>query len=1079
MTHGPEFALSEAGGAQVQALTTLSALGWRYVTRAEADRQRRHRRSAVLLEDILRDQLAALNRIRGDGRTVPLSEANIETAVARLKDVRFDGLLRTNERLTDLLHLGTALPQTVDGLSREWPVRYVDWSPDADRVHANAFHMTAEFPVDWPEGASIRPDIVLFVNGIPVAVIEVKRSQEKVSQGISQHLRNQKPDVGAPNLFLTAQLLLAGNAFEPRYATVGTPAKFWSTWREREDNDETVAAIVNREIDTIEEAAIFQDFGMHRRRHDGLREAGARLATPLDGMLVALCRPARLLDVMRRFTLFDAGVKKIARHQQVFAVKAMLERIGTRDASGRRNGGVVWHTQGSGKSLTMVMLAKALALGLPEARIILVTDRTDLDKQIDDTFRATGQEPERARTGEHLIELIEARTAVITTLVHKFKAGLKKRRLVDDSPDIIVLVDESHRSQYGDMDSLHQKMRDVLPRACLIGFTGTPIAKRERNTFARFGPLIEPVYAMRHAVEDGAVVPLLYEGRHVEEDIDEAAVDTWFDRVTDGLTDRQKADLKRRMSRPRTLMGVSARLRCIAFDVGRHHAETCQADRLKGQLVAPSKRDAILLKSLLDDFGEVTSEVVISAPDQREGETTVDEDTDDEVVCFWRRMMERHGGEEAYNKAIISAFKGPGDPDILIVVDKLLTGFDAPRNTVLYLARPLREHGLLQAIARVNRVFDEDGAPDKPFGFVIDYCGVLRHLGEALSANEALGEFDEADLQRTISGMADEARTLPEKHAALLDLFAGVPNVYDEEAYAQALSDDALREQFYRHLSAFSRTLAVAVSSRAFIEDTPADRLARWKGDERRFLALRAHVKARYADAVDWTEYARRVRTVLDQHVTAHEVTTVVEPLAVFDDGAIEAARQGGRRSDASIADEIAHRTLRTLEEKWDEDPVFFEKFSRLIRKTIDDFRRGRLEEKAYLERIRAQRDGMERRDDAEDPVPQVLRGKGHETAFWGIARRELRKAGLHDDALPVNIAVRLTEIIEAGRRVGWHHDRDIQNDMRNAMDDYFFDDVMSMTGTDATLEPAVMDAIINDVLAAARVRMQDDGRVR
>jgi type I restriction enzyme R subunit len=238
-------------------------------------------------------------------------------------------------------------------------------------------------------------------------------------------------------------------------------------------------------------------------------------------------------------------------------------------------------------------------------------------------------------------------------------------------------------------------------------------------------------------------------------------------------------------------MGVSARLRCIAFEVSRHFSESFGPERLKGQLVASSKRDAIALKKLLDDFGEVTSEVVISGPDEREGEKDIDEETDDEVVKFWRRMMDRYGGEDAYNRQIVEAFKGSGDPDILIVVDKLLTGFDAPRNTVLYLARPLREHGLLQAIARVNRVFDEEAAPDKPFGFIIDYCGVLKHLGEALTANDALANFDEGDLNKTISSIADEARRLPEKHAALLDLFAGVSNTFDEEAYADACGRSA------------------------------------------------------------------------------------------------------------------------------------------------------------------------------------------------------------------------------------------------------------------------------------------------
>jgi type I restriction enzyme R subunit len=307
VTGSPEFSLSAAGREQLQTLTMLSAVGWRYVTRAEADRQRGHRRTAVLLEDILRTQLRSLNRIRWNGRNHPFSEGNIETAVERLRDVRFDGLLRTNERQTDLLLLGVALPQTVDGQPREWPFRYIDWSD----VRANAFHMTSEFPVEWPEGAAIRPDIVLFVNGAPFAVIEVKRSQEKVEQGISQQLRNQKPDVGAPNLFFTAQLLIAGNSHAPRYTTVGTPAKLWSAWKEREDEPGYVAEIIGREIDPIEEAAIFEDFGLHRGKHSQLMEAGGRWATPLDQTLVSLCRPERLLDLSRRFSLFDGPAKKI------------------------------------------------------------------------------------------------------------------------------------------------------------------------------------------------------------------------------------------------------------------------------------------------------------------------------------------------------------------------------------------------------------------------------------------------------------------------------------------------------------------------------------------------------------------------------------------------------------------------------------------------------------------------------------------------------------------------------------------------------------------------------------------------
>lgn len=1067
----PDFPLSEAGSAQLQALHTLSALGWHYLSRAEAERQRDHRRSEVLLIGVLRKQLARINRIRYDGRNHPFSEENLDTAIQRLREQPYQGLLRNNEAATDLLQLGTALPQRIGNLSREWSLRYIDW----DDWQANAFHMAAEFPVETVPGQAVRPDIVLFVNGIPFAVIETKSSREKVEQAISQQLHNQKSEDGAPGLFRTVQLLIAGQPFAPRFGTVGTPAKLWAEWNEQDLASGDIAALINRPLDAIEAAEIGKDFAAHQRRHRAVHDAGGRQVMPLDELLVGLCRPERLLEMARRYTLFDGPWKKIARHPQYFTVRHLLQRVQRRGERGQREGGVVWHTQGSGKSLTMVMLAKALAMEVRGARIVMVTDRTDLDEQIRKTFRATGLEPVQARTGEHLLELLEARAPVITTLIHKFRAGLNKRKLVDDSTDIFVLVDESHRSQYGDVESLHARMREALPNACFIAFTGTPLAKKERNTFLKFGPLVQPTYTLDVAVKEGAVVPLLYEGRLVEQDIDAAAVDAWFERTTRNLSEAQRADLKKRMSRPAVLMGVSDWLRCVAFDVGQHYRETFQGSGLKGQVVVPSKHDAVLLKKWFDELGEVKCEVVISAPDMREGEDAIDEASDDEVKAFWKRMMARYGDETAYNRQIIDAFKGPEGPELLIVVSKLLTGFDAPRNTVLYLARPLKEHTLLQAIARVNRVFDEEGGADKPFGYIIDYCGVLKDLNEALSSNAALAGFDEADIARSVSAIRDEAAKLPSLHAELLDVFAGVSNRYDEEAYARHLADEAVRADFYRRLTAFRRTLEVAQVSRAFVEDTPPERLARWRADAKRFERLRAHAQARYAEKVDWNDYKKRVQRVLDQHVTSHEVSTVIEPLPVFDDKALEAARREQVRSDASVADEIASRTRREIDEKWDEDPVFYEKFSKLIRDTIDAFRQHRLDEKAYLAEVRKLRDGVVLRDGGDASVPAAIRGKGHETAFWGIARRELDKAGLDDGALSVRFAQRFAEAVQQYRIVGWQDDDTVKNRIRAAMDAFYFDEL----GAPDQLPPDLLDALVAQVMETACIRMPDDGRIR
>lgn len=1065
MNKSPEFTTSEAGGAQLQALNTLINCGWRYVTKAEADQWRDGRRTLPFLETQTRADLARINRIQLDGRAHLFSEANIDAAIRRLTDRIPEGVVRANERMTDDLFLGIALPQAIGATSREWPFKFIDWAD----WRANTFQVAAEYTVCEAGGPTIRVDLVLFVNGIPLGVIEVKASHVSSDQGVGQQIRNQKAGEGVPALFYSAQLLLSANSHDPRYGTVGTPRKLWSVWKEREDPADFAVQVVNRPLDTVEGKRVALDFAPYMKRHNGLME-DHRFVTPLDETLVGLFRPERFMRLVRRYMLFDGPHKKVARYQQVATIETLLKRIEERDSNGRRRGGVVWHTQGSGKSLTMVMLAKAIVMTNPLARIVIVTDRTDLDDQISKTFRATGQEPKRAATGENLLALIEDKTPVVTTLIHKFRAGLNKRRVVDQSSDIFVLVDESHRSQYGNLNSLHARMREVLPNACFIAFTGTPIAKKEKSTFAKFGELVQPSYSMRDAVTDKAVVPLLYEGREVVTDVDEGQIDRWFEVHTRGLSDEQRADLKRKMSRAREIEGIESRLQSIAFDVGQHFATNFKGTGLKGQLAASSKRAAIQLKKLFDTFGVVSTEVVISAPEMRESEDEVDESDDDLVRSFWRRMMERYGGEEAYNKTIVEQFQGPSDPDIIIVVDKLLTGFDAPRNTVLYVARKLREHGLLQAIARVNRVFDEEGAPDKPFGFIIDYTGVLKNLGDALASYDALQGFSAEDIAQSIVAIRDEANKVPGAHAALLDIFRSVSNTYDAEAYARLLADEETREEFYRRLSEFSRTFTVALASPAFVENTKPELLKRWKDDLGRFTSLRASVSLRYADRVDWRDYEKRVRQLLDRHVIARDVVTLLEPLNIFDDIAIEDRRTEQTETDASIADTIAHQLTRSIEEKWDEDPVFFEKFSKLVSDTIADFHKGRINELTYLTKVKQLREKVQHRQDEADPTPARLRDDSHAQAFWGLAKRNLEKAGFGDVEIAADIALEVSKIVQSRRKIGWQNDRDVENLIRNDIDDFFFEELRGRRGL--LIDPVILDAVVDDVLASARVRL-------
>ena len=703
------FETNEVMTSQIPAVQLLVAMGYTYLSSAEALRERQDRTSNVLLENILRNQLKEINSIRYRGGDYLFSEENVQSAVQKLKNIKYDGLLKTNEAVYDLLTLGTAMEQAVEGDSKSFNLNYIDWR----NVERNRFHVTVEYSVERARSTeTARPDIVLFVNGIPFCVIECKSPQVEIEQAVSQSIRNQNDD-HIPKLFIYTQMVLALNKNSAKYATTGTAAKFWSVWKELLLDSESresgkLQEIVNKALhqDILSSVAYSLDV-------KPTLEDADRLVTEQDKALYALCRPERLLELAWKFTVFDGGLKKIARYQQYFVVKSTLNRVKHFDGTGSRKGGVIWHTQGSGKSLTMVMLARNLALDpkILNPRIVLVTDRDDLDKQLGNTFAACGLDAERATSGRNLLELVaEKKSGIITTLIHKFDKAFAVKKYQDDSPDIFILVDESHRTQFG---SFSARMRQMFPHACYLGFTGTPLLKKEKNNFTRFGELVEPHYSISQAVDDGAVVPLLYEGRHVEMSQNQVAVDLWFERHTQGLSKKQQADLKRKYARAEMLNKADQVIYMRAFDISEHYRANWQGTGFKAQLVAPNKVSALKYNDYLDEIGIVTSDVVISPPDMREGYEETYDETTDEVVKFWQKMMKRYGNEEEYTKQLINQFKHGSEPEILIVVDKLLTGFDAPRNAVLYLCRVLREHTLLQAIARVNRLYE-----GKEFGFM-------------------------------------------------------------------------------------------------------------------------------------------------------------------------------------------------------------------------------------------------------------------------------------------------------------------------------------------------------------------------
>lgn len=1030
---------SEKAQSQQAAFDLLEKLGYAPLTPAETLALRGGRRRNVILHDVLIEQIIALNRVRYRGRDYPLDPADATEAVRKLlpSPEQQRGLKVTNQDVYDRLVLGTTLVKSIDGDTKSHSVRYVDWTTPSN----NVFHVTTEFAVERTGSSEVdRLDVVAFVNGIPFVAIECKRPSEAIKRADHQLLRYQRP-AEIPAFFELAQLLIATNRREARYATVGTPSKFWGPWVEEDDSDKTIEAITGS------------------------------TASAQDRLVHALCRPERLLELVRTFTVFDAGERKVARHQQFFAVKRALERVTSGADGAARPGGVIWHTQGSGKSLTMVMLGKALEFhpGIRNPRVILVTDRDDLDRQIRDTFVACQRTPVRAHSGKQLAELIRSKTPLITTIVNKFAHAatwFEKDGVVDDDPDIFVLVDESHRTQTATRDlygTFATRMRRMLPRANYIGFTGTPLLKKQKNTFQTFGRPIH-TYTIDDAVRDEAVVPLLYEGRDIQKHIAPDVLDAWFERLCQGLDDESRRALKRKFSRADSLAAAEQVVWAKAFDISEHYRQHWQGTGFKAQLVAPTKAAAIRFKQVLDEIGHVTSEVVISPPDDDEANEATDLPSRRLVEKFWDDAIRRYGSEAAYNREVVDRFRSSTDPEILIVVSKLLTGFDAPRNTVLYVCRTLREHTLLQAIARVNRLFepDDDGDPPKEFGYVIDYEGLLGDLDQALTTYASLSDFDIDDLLGAVTDVRAELAYLEARWSAVWDLLRGAR---DMEAMERLLAPDDIRDEFAARLAVFTRTLHLALSSDKTGDVVSAEKIAQFKADWQLFVQLRQSAAWRYNERPDLREYEPKIRKLLDDHMTALPADIVVPEVNLNDSASLRAVIEDTRASASAKADRIASATRRRIDEQRDRDPALYERFAKLVQDAIDAHRAHRLSEIEYLNRMVELSDEV--RGERRRRLPQVVeKDADAPSIFEAIASRFVLSEGLDRDATVGRIAVDLATLTRSRLIVGFWENPDAQNNLLNAIDEYLWS-----LGEGVVLPPDDEEAVRETVMSIARAR--------
>ncbi|PKK99776.1 MAG: DEAD/DEAH box helicase [Tenericutes bacterium HGW-Tenericutes-2] len=1025
---------------QTPALEVLERIGYQIISPEEAELMRENLYN-VILKPILKAQLEKINSYEYKNQIHRFSASNIQKAMQDIDAALTDGLIKTNEKIYDVLTLGKSYEERVsktDGI-RSFNMNYIDY----EHPQNNLFHAVEEFTVEREDGQGhVRPDIVLFINGIPFAVIECKKASVSINQGISQMIRNQGIQY-APQLFKFVQIVMSTNKNETKYATVGTPAKFWSFWKEDKQS---------------EELEWFEDIVS--------KTLSDRIPTMQDKNIISLFHPKRVHDIIPYFLLFDRNDKKIARYQQFFAIKEIIKTIKDKDKQGNRQSGVIWHTQGSGKSLTMVMLAKYLLndLAKDHPQLVVVTDRIELDSQIHKTFNHSRLKAARATSGKNLVNLIESKKAdVITTLVHKFDTASKNQKPVKDK-NVFILVDESHRTQYGE---LHIKMKQVFPNACYLGFTGTPLMKKEKSTMHKFGRMIHK-YTIRDGVNDGTIVPLLYEGRFVDQTVNRIAIDKRIEMITRNLNDKQKLLLKQKWAKFENIASSEQRIRLIADDIYMHFIKFYKGTPYKAMLATNSKFDAIRYQEAFNEYDDIRTAVVISPPDQREGYEDLEGEPKDRVLKFWNKMLEGYPDVQRYDDIIKDEFVNGDELDIIIVVDKLLTGFDAPRASVLYVDKPMKEHTLLQAIARVNRIYE-----GKDYGLIVDYRGLIEELDSAMEtySGSGLENYDSEDIQGALVDVISIVGRLREAYSQLLDVFKPVKNQRDNEEYEILLEDDEIRNNFYNSLSLFGKFLGIALESEHVYNALGEEELNKYKRELKFFQELRASVKLRYSDSIDHKEYEPKMRNLMDNYIAAENVYKISAPVDILNEEKFEnEVNQLG--SSRSKADAIRTRITKHISEKYDENPAYYKKFSERIQEILDLYKEKRISDGDYFDRLNKVKNDF-RQGYSGTSFPKIIKNHPHAQAFFGVVKDEIDKiseivskfeAEDYEDILG-ELSIRIEDVIGKNSKVDWHDNQEVHNKISRDLNELFYEYKKKYF---TSLTYSKIDAIIADLKTVA-----------
>lgn len=1048
----------EATQSQLTFVELLINLGYTYITRAETLKERSDDSSKFILKNIASKKLMEINAYEIAEKEFKFSEKDVFDAIDELENHNYNGLIDTAQDIFNIImptEGGKTIPILHNGKKDSKNFRFIDFKNPKN----NAFHVTVEFDAQGKE--RIRPDIVCFVNGIPFAIIENKKSSIDVDQALSQMNRNQGADY-CPKLYSYAQLLVGTNGKDLRYGTTGTPNKFYASWREKdlesnkfnqEKFDKKIEKLIAKKIDLKVYQLICEDLNGSATKH---KQSNDRLVTEQDRGVVALFSAERLLDLTKNFIIFDAGVKKISRYQQYFAIHKIAKRIEkyetSKDGRKKREGGIVWHTQGSGKSLTMVMFVKSLIENphITNPRVIIVTDRKDLDKQIGDTFKQCNLKKGviRAKSGTDLLDLIkDKKLDVITTLVHKFESARKKRiDFQDTDSDIFVLIDEAHRTQSG---IANLEMNRIIPNACYIAFTGTPIMKKDAESWRKFGSYIDR-YTINDALEDNVILPLIYEGRYVDLVQNTEMVDKHIDRITQDLSEKQKKEIQQ-IVKTKIIKDNPQRITEIAYDIEKHFVKNFKNTGLKAQIVAPSKFSAVLFQRAFELSGKISTAVVISDEHEDGDKTNSHKKT---VVKYLTEVREKHRSVESFEKSVIESFKYNEDGiEIIIVVDKLLTGFDAPRNTVLYLAKDLRDHNLLQAIARVNRLFENEKLP-KTAGFIIDYSENAKNIDFAM---KLFGNYDENDVKSALIDVSEKKQELEQLYGDLCDIFKEIKDSKDDQAYISHLSDEQQRDAFYKTLNSFIRQFNECLILQDFVQEFKHIDL--YKRELKKFMELRKSVCLIHADRVDLTEYRQSLIAVLDKYVDAKGVELLTKPVNITDRKSFNEEIEN-LGSDKSKAEAIAAQTEKTISENTESDPEFYERFSKKVSDIIDKMRKNKLADIEALKQLKIINEQVVSKED--DTLPDKIKNTFGADVFY----RNLSDLITLNSKDYQSVILGILEIIKKEKVVDFHKNTEVKRRMKNKVDDYLYDVVRAQYGLELDLE--VTKQIIEKVIQLA-----------